>query len=84
MAPLFKHAAPGNLGRPDLANLPSRSKIALPKMPSLQQHQLPDKAATLSPSPPEDEHIDLTQNDVEVSPDLMRHISASSLQVYEL
>ena len=37
LAPLLKHAAPGNLGLNALSGLPSRSKLALPKAPVRKQ-----------------------------------------------
>lgn len=62
LSPIFKNAAPGNLGKPDLGNLPVRSKIALPKMPSLK-HQTPEEAIS-SASGIANDHIDLTIDDV--------------------
>ena len=65
LSPLFRNAAPGNLGKPDLMNLPSRSKIALPKMPSLRQQQLEGKDKAARQPIENDDQIDLTLDDFE-------------------
>ena len=64
---MFKNAAPGNLGRPDLLNLPARSKIALPKMPSLQNSAIDRKGDTGNQA---DDHVDLTHYDSDIPDDL--------------
>ena len=62
LSPLFRNAAPGNLGKPDLMNLPSRSKIALPKMPSLKPEE---KGKAAMHSAEDEDQMDLTLDDFE-------------------
>lgn len=81
LSPLFQSVAPGNLGKPELGNLPIRTRVALPKMPSIK-HQAEPLIGIVEASSvkDEDEKVDLTLEDFDNEGD---GISAA-LQVWAL